>query len=39
MFERLNEVKWEMLDEWASTKKAPRHAAWMHEREFAEPAT
>lgn len=23
-----------MLDEWSRTKKAPRHAAWLHEKEF-----
>lgn len=23
-----------MLEEWAETKKAPRHAAWLHEKEF-----
>ncbi len=32
MFERLDEVKWQMLDEWSQTRRAPRHAAWMHER-------
>lgn len=32
---RLDAVKWEMLDEWAQTRRAPRHAAWMHEQEFA----
>ena len=32
---RLDEVKWAMLDEWSRTKKAPRHAAWMHEKELA----
>jgi catechol 2,3-dioxygenase-like lactoylglutathione lyase family enzyme len=31
---RLDEVKWAMLDEWARTRRAPRHAAWMHEREM-----
>jgi catechol 2,3-dioxygenase-like lactoylglutathione lyase family enzyme len=31
MLQRLDEVKWAMLDEWAQTKRAPRHAAWMHE--------
>lgn len=31
---RLDEVKWDMLEEWSITKKAPRHAAWMHEKEF-----
>jgi catechol 2,3-dioxygenase-like lactoylglutathione lyase family enzyme len=32
---RLDAVKWAMLDEWAETKRAPRHAAWMHERALA----
>ncbi|MCH2190676.1 MAG: VOC family protein [Gammaproteobacteria bacterium] len=32
--ERLSEVKWDMLNEWAETKKAPRHADWMHNKEF-----
>jgi len=32
MYERLDEVKWQMLDEWSRTRRAPRHAAWMHER-------
>lgn len=31
---RLDEVKWAMLDEWSRTKRAPRHAQWMHEKEF-----
>ncbi len=26
----LKDVAWEMLDEWDETKKAPRHAAWLH---------
>ena len=30
----LDEVKWAMLDEWARTKRAPKHAAWMHDTEF-----
>ena len=34
--ERLHEVAHAMVDEWAQTKKAPRHAAWLHEREFGE---
>lgn len=33
---RLDDVKWDMLTEWSRTKKAPRHAAWMHETEFAD---
>lgn len=31
---RLDSVKWEMLEEWSRTKKAPKHAAWMHQHEF-----
>ena len=34
MTSRLDAVKWEMLEEWDRTRRAPRHAAWMHEREF-----
>ena len=34
MYEKLDAVKWEMLEEWSRTKRAPKHAAWMHEREF-----
>jgi len=34
MKQRLDEVKWAMLEEWSRTKRAPRHAAWMHEKEF-----
>lgn len=29
--ERLDKVKWEMLNEWDETKKAPQHAQWMHD--------
>jgi catechol 2,3-dioxygenase-like lactoylglutathione lyase family enzyme len=32
MNQKLDEVKWAMLDEWSRTKKAPQHAAWMHEK-------
>lgn len=32
---RLDEVKWAMLDEWAQTRRAPRHASWLHETELA----
>ena len=35
MYKKLDEVKWEMVEEWARTKRAPKHAAWMHEKEFA----
>ena len=30
----LNRVAPAMLEEWSRTKKAPRHAAWLHEKEF-----
>jgi len=36
MLEALDKVKWEMLDEWSRTKKAPRHAAWMHDGRYKE---
>ena len=29
---RLDAVKWDMLDEWSRTRRAPRHAAFLHER-------
>jgi catechol 2,3-dioxygenase-like lactoylglutathione lyase family enzyme len=35
-YRRLDEVKWEMLEEWSRTRRAPRHAAWMHEQAMAE---
>jgi catechol 2,3-dioxygenase-like lactoylglutathione lyase family enzyme len=38
MYRKLDDVKWDMLNEWARTRKAPQHAAWMHTREFT-PAT
>ena len=31
MYKTLDEVKWDMLNEWSKTKRAPKHAAWMHE--------
>ena len=31
MYARLDEVKWDMLNEWAATRRAPKHAAWMHD--------
>lgn len=36
MYRKLDEVKWDMLEEWGRTRRAPKHAAWMHEREFAQ---
>jgi catechol 2,3-dioxygenase-like lactoylglutathione lyase family enzyme len=38
MYRKLDEVKWEMLDEWSRTKRAPTHAAWMHDKEFKQGA-
>jgi len=35
MQRRLDDVKWAMLEEWSRTRRAPKHAAWMHEKEFA----
>lgn len=31
---QLDAVKWQMLEEWSLTKRAPKHAAFLHEREF-----
>lgn len=31
MLERLHEVAPDMIDEWSRTKRAPQHAAWLHE--------
>lgn len=31
---RLDQVKWDMLEEWSKTKQAPKHADWMHNNEF-----
>ncbi len=31
MHSKLDDVKWEMLEEWAKTKRAPQHARWMHD--------
>ena len=30
MKSKLDAVKWDMLNEWSETRKAPKHAAWMH---------
>jgi len=35
--ERLHAVAKDMVDEWSITKKAPKHAAWLHEAEFQSP--
>lgn len=31
MSRALDKVKWEMLNEWAETKRAPQHARWIHD--------
>ncbi len=31
MMQKLDDVKREMLEEWSRTKRAPSHAAWMHD--------
>jgi lactoylglutathione lyase len=36
MSKRLDDTKWAMLDEWAKTKRAPKHAAWMHDGSYAQ---
>ena len=35
MMSRLDAVKHEMLEEWSLTKRAPQHAAWMHDGSMA----
>lgn len=36
MIKRLDTVKWDMLEEWSKTKKASRHADWLHARELSD---
>lgn len=31
---RAAEVRWDMLEEWSKTKRAPRHADWLHSKEL-----
>ena len=31
MHGKLDDVKWDMLNEWAETRRAPAHARWMHD--------
>jgi lactoylglutathione lyase len=38
MMHKLDEVKWPMLEEWSRTKRAPKHAAWMHDGSIAKDA-
>ena len=33
---RMDAVKWDMLNEWSQTKRAPRHADWLHAKELRE---
>ena len=35
MLAKLKAVAPAMVEEWATTKQPPRHAAWLHEKEFA----
>jgi len=35
MAQLLDEVKWDMLNEWARTRRAPEHARWMHDGSYA----
>ncbi|MEZ5560600.1 MAG: VOC family protein [Pseudomonadales bacterium] len=30
----LDEVKWDMLEEWSRTRKAPQHARWLHDGSY-----
>jgi lactoylglutathione lyase len=39
MMNDLDSVKWEMLEEWSKTKKAPPHARWMHDGSYASYAS
>jgi len=32
MTRQLEAVKWDMLQEWSRTRRAPKHAAWMHDK-------
>ena len=36
MMQLLDEAKWDMLNEWATTRKAPQHARWMHDGSYQE---
>uniref|UniRef100_D5WZC3 Glyoxalase/bleomycin resistance protein/dioxygenase n=1 Tax=Thiomonas intermedia (strain K12) TaxID=75379 RepID=D5WZC3_THIK1 len=36
MLAALDAVKWDMLEEWHQTRKAPKHAAWMHDGRYKE---
>ena len=34
LLKRLDDVKWDMLEEWSKTKRAPKHADWLHAKEL-----
>jgi len=34
MLRRMDAVKWQMLEEWSQTKRAPKYADFLHQREF-----
>lgn len=34
MDRKLDEVKWDMLEQWSKTKQAPEHARWMHDGSY-----
>ena len=34
MMQKLDDVKWDMLDAWSKSKKTSHHAKWLHEKEF-----
>jgi catechol 2,3-dioxygenase-like lactoylglutathione lyase family enzyme len=34
MLQKMDAVKWAMLDDWDKTKRAPKHASFLHAREF-----
>jgi hypothetical protein len=36
MLAALDAVKWDMLEEWGQTRKAPKQAAWMHDGRYKE---
>jgi len=37
MYQSLDACKWEMLEEWSRTRRAPKHAAWMHDKALPAP--
>ena len=34
MMQKLDQVKWEMLEQWSQTKSAVSQANWLHQKEF-----